>query len=89
MLGGRYRQDGKGEVKEKIDHKKEIIRITKKIWMEVTRDEYELPVKIADSVEELAEMCGTSTNTIRSTISHRKKGRLKTCVYRKVEIEEE
>jgi CYTH domain-containing protein len=62
---------------------------SKKIWMEVTRDEYELPVKIADSVEELAEMCGTSTNTIRSTISHWKKGRLKTCVYRKVEIEEE
>ena len=61
----------------------------RKIWMEVTRDEYELPVRIADSVEELAEMCGTSTNTIRSNISHWKKGRLKTCRFRKVEIEED
>ena len=47
----------------------------RKIWMEVTRDEYELPVRIADSVEELAEMCGTSTNTIRSNISHCEEGK--------------
>ena len=58
----------------------------KNIWLEVTRDKYELPVKIADSVEELAEMCGTSKNTIMSTISNWKKGRLKTCRFRKVEL---
>ena len=59
------------------------------IWMEVTRDEFELPIRIADSVEELAEMCGKSVNCIRSDISHWKAGRLKTCRFRKVEIEED
>lgn len=42
------------------------------IWMEVTPDEYELPLKVADSGGELARMYGLSPDTIYSSISHYK-----------------
>ena len=42
------------------------------IWMEVTPDEYELPMKVANSGGELARMCGLSKETIYSSISHYK-----------------
>lgn len=42
------------------------------IWMEVTPDEYELPLKVTDSGGELARMCGLSPDTIYSSISHYK-----------------
>jgi hypothetical protein len=35
---------------------------------------YLLPEAVANSVEELARMCGTTANCIRSYISHRKNG---------------
>lgn len=38
------------------------------LWMEVTNDKLELPVAVADSAEELAELIGIS----KSSISHRK-----------------
>lgn len=41
-----------------------------KIWMEVTTDKYELPLKVADTGGELARMCGLSPDTIYSSISH-------------------
>lgn len=41
-----------------------------RIWMEVTPDEYELPIKVADSGGELARMCGLSRDAIYSSISH-------------------
>lgn len=59
------------------------------IWMKVTNDEFELPVAIADSAPLLAEMLGTTTNAIRSSVSHLKSGRNKRSLYRKVEIEED
>ena len=39
-------------------------------WMKITMDDLELPVAIADTAEELAAMCGTTTNTIYSAVSH-------------------
>lgn len=57
------------------------------IWICVTKDKYEHPIHIADSVEELADKCGVTVNTIRSAISHAKKdGRW--CKYVKVEVED-
>lgn len=47
--------------------------VSKVVYMEVTKDKYELPVAIADSVAELARMIGQSRNTISSAISHAKK----------------
>lgn len=41
-----------------------------KVYMEVTKDIYELPVAIADSVKELAEIRNTSVNYISSRICH-------------------
>lgn len=54
------------------------------IWMMVSRDKYEHPIVVADTVEELAELCGVKVSSIRSYMSHAKKtgGR---CKYIKVE----
>ena len=59
-----------------------------KIWMKVTADKYELPLVIADSSRELAEMCGTTANSIVSAISHHKKGRTEYSTYVCVQVEE-
>lgn len=58
------------------------------IWMEVSKDKYQLPVCLADSVGELAIKCGCSQNSIMSAMSHYKAGRAKSCRFVKVEIEE-
>lgn len=58
------------------------------LYLEVTMDAYELPVAVADSVKELAEICHTSTNTISSCISHEKAKGTRSR-YKKVVIEEE
>lgn len=63
--------------------------MSSKIWIEVTQDEYELPVAVADTARELAEIVGTTTNNIISQCSHRRKGRLKSSRFRMIEIEEE
>ena len=43
-----------------------------RIWMKCGPPPYLLPEAVANSVEELARMCGTTSNCIRSYISHRK-----------------
>ena len=43
-----------------------------RIWMEVTNDKYELPLKIADSGAELARMCGLHPDTLYSIMYHYK-----------------
>ena len=54
------------------------------IYMQVTSDEYELPVAVADSVKKLAKLAGVNEKTIHSSISHMKSGR-----NRRVEVEDE
>lgn len=56
--------------------------------MEVTRDEYELPVVVADSAHELAKMIGVSFKTIKSVIHKHESGVLKTSKYVRVKREE-
>jgi hypothetical protein len=56
--------------------------------MAVDLEHYELPYAVADSVTELAKMCRVSENTIKSSISHIKAGRMKRSRYVKVEVEE-
>lgn len=46
----------------------------KAIYIMVTKDEYELPMAIADTVKELSVMTGKSENAIRSGISKQKQG---------------
>ena len=58
------------------------------IWMSVSRDKYEHPVCVADSIEELAELCGVKVSSIRSYMSHTKKNG-KRCKYVAIEVEDE
>jgi len=59
------------------------------VWMMVSKDKFELPEAIADSAGELARIVGISEDTIYSTVSHMKAGRLKSGRFRRVEIEED
>lgn len=46
-----------------------------KVYMEVTKDEYELPVAIADSQTELAKMVGVRPSTVSISCDRRKKSK--------------
>ena len=54
------------------------------IYAKVTRDEYELPIAVADSAGELANLCGTTKNAVMSSAYRKgRKGR-----FRRVDIQE-
>ena len=59
-----------------------------KVYIAVTRDKYEFPIAMADSVVELAKMTKANPKTIYSAISHIRSGRRKTSIYQEVEIGE-
>lgn len=44
------------------------------LYLRTTVDEYELPVAVAESPSELAEMLGTNANVVSSSISHQRLG---------------
>ena len=56
--------------------------------MKVTTDEYELPVAVAGSVYELANLLHVSESYIKSAWCNYKKGKRQTCPFRRVEVEE-
>lgn len=57
------------------------------IWMKVTKDEYQLPLVIADSAQELADICHVKPHNIFSAVWHSKRdGRISQ--YIKVEVED-
>ncbi|MBQ1572508.1 MAG: hypothetical protein IIZ78_15370 [Clostridiales bacterium] len=60
-----------------------------KIYMRVTEDEYELPIAVADSQTELAQMVGVSRNSIASALCHQRAGSTKHSVYKEVEVEDD
>ena len=62
--------------------------MAKYVYMKVTRDEYEFPIAIADSVTELAEILGVAPMTISSAICHANQ-RNGNSAYKKVNISEE
>ena len=57
------------------------------IYMQVTKDEYELPLAIADSIPKLAEMVGVKPQSIYDSMKNAKKLGRKT-QYKKVDIGE-
>ena len=61
----------------------------RKIYMAVTKDALSLPLAVADSVAELAELRGVKKETIRSLISRGRKGKIKRPGYIVVEVEED
>lgn len=60
-----------------------------KVYIQVTRDKYELPVAVADSPSELARMTGANRNTVNSTLALFRKGKYKNPKYREVEIDDD
>ena len=61
--------------------------MSRTIWLRVSRDEYELPEVVADTVQELAWRCGVTINAVRSSIGHDKAGHRKS-YYVRIEVEE-
>lgn len=59
------------------------------IWMEVTQDEYELPVLIALTASELARKAGTTRTNVSSSACRHKRGKHKRTRFLKVEVDNE
>lgn len=54
------------------------------LWLEVTKDEYEFPIYIADTAEELAKLTGVKSGTsVISAMYHARKHKY-WCKYKKV-----
>lgn len=58
------------------------------VYMEVSKDEYELPIAIADTLSELSAITGETKNNINSSICHgnSKKGKGKNSYSRFVKV---
>lgn len=52
------------------------------LYMKVTRDKYELPIAVAETINELAKMLGTTPESVSSSISHKRQG------WHKLEVED-
>lgn len=63
--------------------------MSKKLWMKVTNDEYELPLAVADTMAELARMTGIKPESLYSIISRDRHGKKHSYSYREVEINDE
>ena len=61
----------------------------KYLWIAVTADEYELPICVADSAQELANKFGVTDNTIRNCVMRGRSGRQNGYKYLKVRREDE
>jgi len=57
------------------------------LYMKVTRDEYELPVAVAETKAELARMLGRTRESVQSAFNHAKK--YKHPIYVVVEVDDD
>ena len=57
------------------------------VYMKVSKDKYRLPEAIADSPKELAELCGSTRNSVLSAIS-KAKSRNQNSIYVKVDFDD-
>lgn len=60
-----------------------------KLYLYVTGDEYELPICVCDSVNELAFKLNYSSEGMRSTISKINRGKIKNSRIKVVEVDDE
>lgn len=58
------------------------------VWMKVTRDEYELPLVIADSCKELAWKCGVDFSVVSRSAKSKFENPESKGQYVKVEVDE-
>ena len=59
------------------------------VWMALSQDKFSLPVAIADTAKELAELLGTTENAVKSEASKGRHGIIKKPRYISVRIDEE
>lgn len=58
--------------------------MSKYLWLVVEADEYELPLCVADSARELADMFGTTKHNVETFVSKNSNGRINGFKYIKV-----
>lgn len=58
------------------------------VWMLVTKDKYELPLLVADSSRELAELAGVAHQTVLESTSRARRLKSK-CKYIVIQIDDE
>lgn len=58
------------------------------LWLELSRDKYELPLIVADSAAELARKAGVKPNTVFQYIFRYRNGLIKYERFCKVEVED-
>lgn len=56
-----------------------------RLYIYTTSDQKRLPLYVAESISELSKMTGKSVGTIRTTVSKRKNGKIKTSRFECVE----
>lgn len=59
------------------------------VYMKITRDEYELPLAIANSAAELARILGLKPKTVINSMSRARTGRRHSTQYIRVNVSEE
>ena len=59
----------------------------KRLYLATTQDEYELPVAVGDTPEDLAKQIGITPASVLSVISHAKKHK-RHCMYHRVSYTE-
>lgn len=59
------------------------------VYMQVTKDRFELPIVVADSAYELARLCGVNVSTIMHSISTRSKRVVKNSQYKRVWVNDQ
>lgn len=56
------------------------------LYLKVTKDKYELPLCVADTIEKLATMCGVTKGAIAKSLFDVKHGVIKQSQYKRVEV---
>lgn len=60
-----------------------------KLYMKVTNDEYELPLAVADTQEELAKLLGVSRTAVSKALTHQKSHVYSTSSYKEIEVDDD
>lgn len=60
------------------------VECVRPIYLLVTKDEFELPLAVADSVYELARICGVTPSTVMHSVSTTSKRQIKNSKYKRV-----
>ena len=63
--------------------------VKNRVWMEVTRDQYQLPIHVADTCAELSKITGATEDAIRGSIQNYNDGRISTPRFFAVDMDEE